>query len=91
MENLDELRSHNSATPARLISQMKITRTRDAMATGWANPSAMRNVSMRKKASPAISAQFRLMSAQFTLTGGQFRPALRPRGARAAARSATAT
>lgn len=38
---------------------MKITRTRDPLATGLANPSAMTSVSMRKNTVPAICAQFR--------------------------------
>jgi len=34
LKNLGEARSQSSAMAARLISQMKITRTRDPMATG---------------------------------------------------------
>ena len=89
MENLEEPRSHSSATATRLISQMKITKTRDEMATGLANPSAMRNVSIRKNATPTISAQFRLISAQLKLVGTQFRPAPRPWGARSGGWSTT--
>jgi hypothetical protein len=53
MENLDDPRSHSSAMADRLISQMKIIKTRDAIATGLANPSAVRNVSKRKNTIPA--------------------------------------
>lgn len=91
MENLDEPRSHSSPMADRLISQMKIIKTRDAIATGLANPSAVRNVSKRKNTMPAISAQFRLsraqfrlIRAQFRLTRAKFRSALRSGGARAA-------
>ena len=80
MENLDEPRSHSSAMADRLISQMKIIKTRDAIATGLANPSAVRNVSKTKNTIPAISAQFRLSRAQFRLIRlirAQFRSALR--------------
>jgi hypothetical protein len=81
MENLDEPRSQSSATTTRLTSQMKITRSRDAAPTGRVNPSTMTIVSMRKNTRPAISAQFRLISSEFTASGGrapECRPAGRP-------------